>query len=117
MGNWAAFWRVFVSALAGYGAGAGAAALLPRTPESVWLPAGALCGIGGVVLGFAAGVLWVTRREAMDERPVPGSAVFTAETLRAAVDPDLPAGVIAIQDADGRWWRYPLSEFTEDTDG
>ena len=30
------------------------------------------------------------------------------------VDPSLPPGVIAVQDSEGNWWRYPLVEFTGD---
>jgi hypothetical protein len=33
------------------------------------------------------------------------------EAWGRALDPSLPPGVIALQDAEGRWWRYPLAEF------
>lgn len=39
--------------------------------------------------------------------------LFTAEMLAGAAGPALPAGVIAVQDDAGRWWRYPLAEFDE----
>ena len=34
--------------------------------------------------------------------------------LTAAVDESLPAGIIAIQDDAGLWWRYPLTGFTDE---
>jgi hypothetical protein len=40
--------------------------------------------------------------------------VFTAEMIDRATDPSLPEGVIAVQDSQGRWWRYPLREFEEE---
>jgi hypothetical protein len=36
---------------------------------------------------------------------------FDEEAWGRALDPSLPPGVIALQDADGNWWRYPLAEF------
>ena len=45
-----------------------------------------------------------------DEEPL-----ISAGMLQAAADPSLPAGVIAVQDKDGLWWRYPLAEFAEDS--
>jgi hypothetical protein len=29
----------------------------------------------------------------------------------ACVDPSLPPDVVALQDDEGLWWRYPLIEF------
>lgn len=37
------------------------------------------------------------------------------EALGRALDPALPPGVIALQDANGDWWRYPLAEFADDS--
>ena len=54
-----------------------------------------------------------TSREGFPVHPDEGS-LFSAEMLRAAIDPSLPPGVIAMQDDSGLWWRYPLAEFTED---
>jgi hypothetical protein len=39
--------------------------------------------------------------------------IFREDVLADAVGPSLPAGVIEAQDSEGRWWRYPLREFTE----
>lgn len=35
------------------------------------------------------------------------------EAWGRAVDPTLPADVIALQDVNGDWWRYPLAEFPD----
>lgn len=45
-----------------------------------------------------------------DEEPL-----ISIEMLRAATDPSLPPGVIAVRDKDGFWWRYPLAEFAEES--
>jgi hypothetical protein len=37
--------------------------------------------------------------------------VLSSEAWAAAIDESLSDGVIAIQDGDGLWWRYPLAEF------
>lgn len=36
------------------------------------------------------------------------------EAWGRAPDPSLPPGVIALQDTEGRWWRYPLAEFPDE---
>lgn len=48
---------------------------------------------------------------------VPGSPEpedsWWGNLLRLEVDPSPPEGVVMAQDSEGRWWRYPLREFTE----
>ena len=40
-----------------------------------------------------------------------------ADTWNAALNPELPAGVFELQDRDGNWWRYPITEFEVESNG
>lgn len=49
--------------------------------------------------------------------PQPGDTAqevaFDSDVIDSALDESLPSGVIAVQDDERDWWRYPLPEFTE----
>jgi hypothetical protein len=49
----------------------------------------------------------------MDDRE-PVACWVDEETWGRVLDPSLPPGVIALQDTEGQWWRYPLAEFPAD---
>jgi hypothetical protein len=65
-------WRFTVSLLAGYALGVGLAQLLVTLWPS-WasgnIPLGIACGEGGVLLGLAAGYLWVDHWDAKRGQP------------------------------------------------
>lgn len=47
--------------------------------------------------------------------PDPGDRGVDAAVWDACVDDTLPPGVVVFQDAEGRPWRFPLVEYSEDS--